>query len=180
MVASIASATGMAREPGASASERALLHWTPLPRTHTPWQRLAWSPPCGRTDDKLALPCSDAEEPELGRALTEREIPSESALPPPGSRTGLQKTLGGFMNLDVMRGRHVSAGPQVSWLTPESPREDLLRLRVVAPGWAVRYTLEDGAISVGVAASTRFVMLGEEWPLVDVLTSEARFEFLIP
>lgn len=89
-------------------------------------------------------------------------------------------TLGGFMNFDLMEALHLSAGPQVSWLTPDSPREDLLRLRVVAPGWGVRYTWNEAAISVGVAASTRFVMLGEDWPVIDVLTSEARVEFRLP
>jgi hypothetical protein len=68
----------------------------------------------------------------------------------------------------------------VSWLTPDSPREDLLRLRVVAPGWGVRYTWDEAGVSVGVAASTRFVMLGEGWTMVDVLASEARLEFLLP
>jgi hypothetical protein len=75
---------------------------------------------------------------------------------------------------------HLSAGPQLSWLTPDSPREDLLRLRVVAPGWGIRYTWDEAALSVGIAACTRFVMLGDDFPVVDMLTSEARIEFLLP
>ena len=89
-------------------------------------------------------------------------------------------TLGGVKSFDVMDAEHVSAGPQLSWLTPDSPREELLRLRVVAPGWAVRYTWEEAHVSVGVAAFTRVVMFGDDMPIVDMLTSEARIEIELP
>jgi hypothetical protein len=95
----------------------------------------------------------------------------------PSLRDEADDRLGGFVSFDVMKALHLSAGPRVSWLTPDSPREDLLRLRVVAPSWGVRYTWQD-AVSVGVATGTRFLMLGEDWPVVDVLTSEASVELL--
>ena len=95
----------------------------------------------------------------------------------PSLRNEVDDRLGGFVSFDVMRALHLSAGPRLSWLTPDSPREDLLRLRVVAPSWGVRYTWQD-ALSVGVATGTRFLMLGEDWPVVDMLTSEASVELL--
>jgi hypothetical protein len=100
----------------------------------------------------------------------------EVALPP--MRMG--GTLGGFVNMDVTEARRLITGPELSWLTPDSPREDLLRLRVVASGWGVRYNWDEAHVSVGVAACTRFVMFGEDFPVVDVLTSEARVVFLLP
>lgn len=145
-----------------------------------PWQALQPGPPCGRLKGELALPlpCVSAPSEPLVRAPLSVARPSvDPDVRLPGVR---DRKLGGFMNFDVMEARHLRAGPQVSWLTPESPREDLLRLRVVASGWGVRYTLEEAAVSVGVAACTRFVMLGEDWPVVDMLTSEARIEFLLP
>lgn len=118
-----------------------------------------------------ALGSSLAALPELGRRRR------RGSLLPQASYGG---TLGGVKSFDVMDADHVSAGPQVSWLTPDSPREDLLRLRVVSPGWAVRYTWEEAHVSVGVAAFTRFVMFGEDMPVVDMLTSEALVELQLP
>ncbi len=91
----------------------------------------------------------------------------------------VDEALGGFMHFDLVRALNLRAGPQVSWLTPESPREDLLELRVVAPGWGVRYAWDESPLSVGLSACTRFVMLGETGPVVDVLTAEARLELLL-
>jgi hypothetical protein len=145
-----------------------------------PWRALQLAPPCSRLKGNLALPCIASVPGPLAAA---------AGLPALGAHTGavlprisdeMDVTLGGFKNFDVMKGMHLSVGPRVSWLTPDSPREDLLRLRVVAPGWGVRYTWEEADISVGVAACTRFVAFGEDWPVVDVLTSEARIELALP
>ena len=141
-----------------------------------PWLKL--TPPCTSGRGKSLAPCLSAvlaapfgAGPELMRRRRHGSI-----LP----RATLGGTLGGFRAFDVMGADHVSAGPQVSWLTPDSPREDLLRLRVVSPGWAVRYTWEEAHVSVGVAAFTRFLTFGEDWPVVDMLTSEARVEIQLP
>jgi hypothetical protein len=143
-----------------------------------PWRALPL-PPCERVVGESAMPCSRSAAPLLGTALPRgRYAHSHVALPSVSHEMG--GTLGGFRSFELMGALHVSAGPQLSWLTPDSPREDLLRLRVVAPGWGVRYTWDEAAVSVGVVACTRFVMFGEDRPVVDVLTSEARLQFLIP
>jgi hypothetical protein len=147
-----------------------------------PWLRLTLlqllAPPlCSKSHGHPAAPC-----------LAALAVPLEAALPalmrrrrgPSVPRSAMGGTLGGVKSFDVMDAEHVSAGPQLSWLTPDSPREDLLRLRVVSPGWAVRYTWDEAHVSVGIAAFTRFVMFGEDWPVVDMLTSEARIEVELP
>jgi len=131
--------------------------------------------------------CPTKKKPS-NRCLAALAAPIAVALPalsrrrrgPTVPHSAMGGTLGGVKSFDVMDSEHVSSGPQLSWLTPDSPREDLLRLRVVAPGWAVRYTWEEAHVSVGVAAFTRFVMFGEDMPVVDMLTSEARLEIELP
>lgn len=145
-----------------------------------PWRVLRLTPPCALLTSPLRFPCDESVSgPDIDEALPATSYaPGDVRLPSMSDEMG--GTLGGFFNLDLMKAVHLSAGPELSWLTPDSPREDLLRLRVVAPGWGIRYSLADAAISIGVAACTRFVMLGEDFPVVDVLTSEARIEFVLP
>ncbi len=145
-----------------------------------PWRVLALTPPCGRLKGEPSPPCiDDVSGPELDEALPKTSYARvDVSLPSVSDEMG--GTLGGYVNVDLMDTLHLSAGPQLSWLTPDSPREDLLRLRVVAPGWGISYTWDEPAVSVGIAACTRFVMLGEDFPVVDMLTSEARIEFLLP
>jgi hypothetical protein len=152
-----------------------------------PWRALqlgpSLTPHCARLRGERLLPCSPAEAgPDIGdEQPAPSYVPDEVRLPSVSDEMG--GTLGGFLNLDMRATLHLSVGPQLSWLTPDSPREDLLRLRVVAPGWGIRYTWQtwgEGAISAGVAVCTRFVMFGEDFPVVDVLTSEARLEFSLP
>ena len=150
-----------------------------------PWQQLSppLTPDCERLRGERLLSCSPAPAgPDIGgQLLAPSYVPEEVRLPSVSDEMG--GTLGGFVNVDMMGTLHLSAGPQLSWLTPDSPREDLLRLRVVAPGWGIRYTWQtwgQSAISAGVAVCTRFVMFGEDFPVVDVLTSEARLEFTLP
>lgn len=145
-----------------------------------PWRALQLRPPCSRSRAKRVLPCAALSVAPLRLSIPALGSYAEPDVQLPSMSDEMGGTLGGYVNFDVMRASGVQAGPQVSWLTPDSPREDLLRLRVVAPGWGVRYTWKEAAISVGVAACTRLVMLGEDWPVVDMLTSEARIEFLLP
>jgi hypothetical protein len=143
----------------------------------SPWRSLQLAPLCGGLVGKQ-LPCfASASGPNLELVLPAGSYASHEVSLPSMRMGG---TLGGFANVDVMETPRFIVGPEVSWLTPESPREDLLRLRVVAPGWGVRYNFADAHVSVGVAACTRFVMFGEDMPVVDVLTSEARVEFRLP
>lgn len=144
-----------------------------------PLHRLRLMPSCGLLRGRPAKPCSTTIS---GPSLDALPVAFPAYAAPSGhlpSLRGKDGLLGGFLTFDVMKALHLSVGPRVSWLTPDSPREDLLRLRVVAPGWGVRYTWHD-AVSVGVATGTRFLMLGEDWPVVDVLTSEASIELLLP
>lgn len=144
-----------------------------------PLHRLRLMPACGLLRGKPAAPCSTTISGPLLDVLP--LVPSSYAAPSAQLPTfrGEDDTLGGFVSFDVMKALHLSVGPRVSWLTPDSPREDLLRLRVVAPGWGVRYALDD-AVSFGVATGSRFLMLGEDWPVVDMLMSEASIELLLP
>jgi hypothetical protein len=132
---------------------------------------------CSNQPRKPSKPCLEALAVPIAVALPALTRRRRGPTVPHSAMGG---TLGGVKSFDVMDSEHVSAGPQLSWLTPDSPREDLLRLRVVAPGWAVRYTWQEAHVSVGVAAFTRFVMFGEDMPVVDMLTSEARVEIELP
>jgi hypothetical protein len=160
---------------------RAAPMWaTYLLAAQQPWRLLQLTPPCGSLKGAPSPPCiEDVSGPELDRALP-RTSYARADVDLPSVSDEMGGTLGGFVNFDLMDTLHLSAGPQLSWLTPDSPREDLLRLRVVAPGWGIRYTWDEAALSVGIAACTRFVMLGDDFPVVDMLTSEARIEFLLP
>lgn len=188
VLASVASLSGAAPMTGgvlgtmaAGAALRAAPMWaTYLLAAQQPWRVLALTPPCGSLKGEPSPPCiEDVSGPELDAALPGTSY-SRVDVNLPSVSDEMGGTLGGFVNFDLMDTLHLSAGPQLSWLTPDSPREDLLRLRVVAPGWGIRYTWDEAALSVGIAACTRFVMLGEDFPVVDMLTSEARIEFLLP
>lgn len=183
LVQSLLFATVTSVASGASnASVVSAVHATPMWSAYlfaiqAPWRTLQLAPPCDGSKGR-ALPCSLASSPSV-----------VAALPPPGSYADpdvtlppmrMGGTLGGFVNMDVTEAPRLITGPELSWMTPDSPREDLLRLRVVASGWGVRYNWDEAHISVGLAACTRFVMFGEDFPVVDVLTSEARIEFRLP
>lgn len=185
MLASVASMAGPL--PAVAAGGAASLGLSHLLAVRAPWRELqltpALTPGCARLRGELLLPCARAEaNPDIGEELPAPSyVPGEVRLPSVSKQ--MRGTLGGFLNVDMMGTLHLSAGPLLSWLTPDSPREDLLRLRVVAPGWGVRYTWQtwgEGAVSAGIAVCTRFVMFGEDFPVVDVLTSEARVEFSLP
>jgi hypothetical protein len=146
-----------------------------------PWRALQLGPPC---------PHSKKAKTSFGCLAASPGLLLAQSLPAAGSYAhdlhlsdlghGLGGTLGGFKNFDLSTSVHLSVGPELSWLTPDSPREDLLRVRIVAPGWGIRYTWDDANMSVGVTACTRFVTFGEDLPVVDMLTSEARLEFRLP
>jgi hypothetical protein len=176
MLASVAS---MAGPLPAVIAGRAGLGFAHLLAMRVPSLQL--TPPCTQLPVEPVVPCTRSEAgPDIDDAVPSY-VPEYVHLPSVTDEMG--GTLGGFVNLDMMDLPHLSAGPMLSWLTPDSPREDLLRLRVVAPGWGVRYTWQtwgESAISAGIAVCTRFVMFGEDFPVVDVLTSEARVEFSLP
>jgi hypothetical protein len=185
MLVSVASMAGTL--PVIAVGGAAPLGFAHLLASRAPWRELQLTPPlapdCAKLRGELASPClPTAAGPDIDEAPpAPAEVPGEVRLPRMSSDMGA--TLGGFVNVQLMRTLHLSAGPLLSWLTPDSPREDLLRLKVVAPGWGVRYTWQtwgEGAISAGLAVCTRFVKFGEDLPVVDVLTGEARVEFSLP
>jgi hypothetical protein len=180
LLASIASLAGGA--PTLGGVVRVVPMWASyLLAVQAPWRVLQLAPPCARLKGKLPLSClASLSGPNIDEALPAvTEVIPDLQLPSVGDE--LNSTLGGFLNFDVMHVQHLRAGPQISWLTPESPREDLLRLRVLASGWGIRYTWDEAAISVGLVACTRFVKMGEvDMPVIDMLTSEARVEFILP
>jgi hypothetical protein len=145
-----------------------------------PWRLLQLAPPCGRQAERSSLPCFSIHS---GHGAAE-------SLPAPGSYAGTElrmprkndslRTLGGFVHLDLVASPHLRTGPEFSWSNPDSPREDLQKMRLLAPGWGMRYTWRDAPLAFGVSACSRIVMLGKESPQVDPLTSEARVEFRLP
>jgi hypothetical protein len=145
-----------------------------------PWRRLQLAPPCGRLSNHAALPCLSLVS---GRG-------SAQSLPAAGSYADPQlslprrndsfRTLGGFVHLDFVASPRLRTGPELSWSTPDSPREDLPKMRLLSPGWGVRYAWHESPVAVGVSACSRVVMIGRDFPVVDPITSEARIEFLLP
>lgn len=137
----------------------------------------------------LSLPCSSAEG---GTAPCISLFPEQGSIErvPAGDygsfalklprRTDAFRTQGGFVRLDVVQSPALRVGPELSWSTPDSPREDLPKLRLLSPGWGVRFAMGASRVAVGVSACSRFVMVGRELPVVDPLTSEARVEFRLP
>jgi hypothetical protein len=181
MLASIASWTGNGGPIASNALRAAPVWGTYLLAVQAPWHLLRLASPCFRSRTLSALPCAAfVPNPDVGAAVPAAGSYAEPDVELPSVSRGVGGTLGGFVNFDVMERSRLSVGPELYWLTPDSPREDLLRLKVVAPGWGVSYSLDDANVSVGVAVCTRFVMLGEDMPVVDVLTSEARLEVRLP
>jgi hypothetical protein len=179
MLASVVSLAG--GSPAVGGLVRATPLWaTYLLALQAPWRALNLTPPCARLKGVLSFPCAaSVPGPDIDDALPAVPLAPDVALPSMSDELG--GSLGGFVNIDVMQARHLTAGPELSWLTPESPREDLMRLRVLASGWGIRYSWRETGISAGVAICTRFVKMGEvDLPVVDVLTSEARIEFVLP
>ena len=138
---------------------------------------------------QLSVPCASASGgtapcvslfPEQGMA---ERVPAgdygsfELKLP---RRTDAFRTQGGFVRLNVVQSSNLRVGPELSWSTPDSPREDLPKMRLVSPGWGVRFAWRASPVAVGVSACSRFVMVGKELTVVDPLTSEARIEFRLP
>lgn len=80
---------------------------------------------------------------------------------------------GGFLHLDLLPKSHFGAGPEVSWVTPDRPHEDLLRQRQVAPGVGFWYSPLPSLLFLGISANTQVSTLGETW-FVNALSSEAR------
>lgn len=160
-------------------SQRAPLWAVAALAARAPWRALQLLPACRLFKARRGVRCTATfSGPLLGALPSVSHGASEVHLP--RISDGMAGTLGGFVSFDIMNALHLSVGPRVSWFTPDSPREELLRLRVVAPGWGVRYTWEEAAVSVGVATGTRFLILGEDWPVVDLLTSEASIQLLLP
>jgi hypothetical protein len=137
---------------------------------------------------QLSLPCAAAEGgtapcislmPEHGMAAVPAGDFGSFELKLP-RRNDAFRTQGGFVRLDVAQSPALRVGPELSWSTPDSPREDLPKMRLVSPGWGVRFAMGASPVTVGVSACSRFVMVGRELPVVDPLTSEARIEFRLP
>jgi hypothetical protein len=141
------------------------------------WTRLQLLPPCGLLVSGSAIPCEpNRVGMEALRALNVASVPS----PPRARRNDHFKTQGGFVSLDVLASAHLRSGPEFTWATPDSPREDLMKLRLLAPGWGVRYAWDNAPLAVGVSTCSRFMMMGREVPWFDALTSEARVELILP
>jgi hypothetical protein len=146
---------------------------------NAPWQRLQLAPACGRLANRSAEPCFIRS----GRGMVQT-VPKAGSYANPELRLSGKndsfRTLGGFVHLDILASPNLRSGPELSWSTPDSPREDLQKMRLLSPGWGVRYTWADSPVAFGVSACSRIVMMGKQVPMVDPLTSEARVEFRLP
>jgi hypothetical protein len=159
--------------------ERALPRPSRIPVAHplaASWPRLELLPPCGLLMSG-GLPCAP------NRVVMEPVLPvgafviSRLSLP---RRSDHFKTLGGFVSLDLLASARLRSGPEFSWATPDSPREELPKLRLLSPGWRVSYAWKNSPVAVGLSTCSRFIMLGQEVPWFDAVTSEARLEVLLP
>jgi hypothetical protein len=145
-----------------------------------PWRRLQLASRCGPLVNRSALPCFTIG---LGQGLAKTVLAASSYADPEVKlprKNDSFRTLGGFVHLDILDSPNLRSGPELSWSTPDSPREDLQKTRLLSPGWGVRYTWADSPVAFGVSACTRIVMMGRQIPMLDPLTSEARVEFRLP
>lgn len=142
-------------------------------------KRLSLSVPCAGTASGTA-PCISLLPDPSSRA---ESVPAGDygsftlKLP---RRNDAFRTQGGFVRLHVLESASLRLGPELAWSTPDSPREDLQKIRLLSPGWGVRFAMGASAVAVGVSACSRFMMVGRELPMFDPLTSEARVEFRLP
>jgi hypothetical protein len=179
LLASLSSTTHVA--PVAHVSPRHAPTWVnrllSLPDS---WKKkLSLSLPCSSVSDGTAPCVSLLPEPGMGEGVPAAGDYGSFELKLP-RRTDAFRTQGGFVHLDVVESPHLRVGPELSWSTPDSPREDLPKMRLLSPGWGVRFAMGASPVAVGVSACSRIVMMGKELPLVDPLTSEARVEFRLP
>ena len=178
LLASLSSSSPVA--PVAHADARPAPLWVARLLSLRTWQkRLRLSVPCSSLSEGSG-PCVSLF-PES--ALLER-APAASA---PGAlgfklprRNDAFRTQGGFVALDVVDSPRLRVGPELSWSTPDSPREDLPKYRLLSPGWGVRFAWGASPVSVGVSACSRLMLMGKQLPFFDPLTSEARIEFRLP
>jgi hypothetical protein len=145
-----------------------------------PWRRLQLAPQCGRLANLSSLPCFALRS---GHGVAER-VPAagryaDHDVKRPVGNDRL-RPIGGFVQFDIVPSPQVRSGPELSWSTPDSPREDLQKMRLLSPGWGVSYSLGHLPIAVGLSAFSRIVMVGKQMPVVDPLTSEARVELSLP
>lgn len=85
---------------------------------------------------------------------------------------------GGFLHLDLLVAHrpvdhHFGAGPEIGWIMPDAPHEDLLKQKLVTPGIGFWYSALRSRLFLGVSANTWISTLGETW-FVNALSSEAR------
>lgn len=168
-------------EPTAPATKRgsAPSWFTRLFSLRTTWKRLQLSVPCASLSGGTA-PCVSL-------------VPDHGSLEPTpaaGTYSGLGwkmprrndafRTQGGFVHLDMVSSPALRVGPELSWSTPDSPREDMPKMRLLSPGMGLRVAWGASPVAVGVSACSRVLMIGRDLPMVDPLTSEARVEFQLP
>src|SRR5688572_14874096 len=86
------------------------------------WQPLGsrWpAPPSDALPDELTLDAEHAPAASLEQSLRADGVEATEHAALREVPRGASGTLGGFMNVDVMSLRQLSAGPLVSWLTPD-------------------------------------------------------------
>jgi hypothetical protein len=124
-----------------------------------------WLPPCGVA----------TRTPQSGHSWEWHSDLSVSATQPERNH-GVVVARGGFVHLNLIDAARFGAGPEVSWVTADTPHEDLLRQRLVTPGVGVWYSPPSSRLFLGVSANTSVSSLGETW-FVNALSSEARVGF---
>lgn len=137
---------------------------------------------------QLFIPCSSLSGGTAPCASPLPGLGQVERVPPGGTYTigwklprgNAFRSQGGFAHLDVLSSPALRLGPELSWSTPDSPREDLLKTRLLSPGWGLRVAWGESNLAVGVSACSRLLMVGRALPLVDPFTSEARVELRLP
>jgi len=129
--------------------------------------------------DQWALPCGGVTlDPLLGRLSLMWLRAEHEPAPAPQRAAVVSSAQGGFWHGDLVGARHFGAGPEVGWVTPNTPHEDLLRQRLVTPGIGVWYSPLPSQLFVGISANTQVSTLAESW-FVNALSSEARIGFVL-
>lgn len=85
----------------------------------------------------------------------------------------------GLLEFPIQTATPLSMGPELSWFQSDAPRRQLPDTTVLTPGWCFWYALQNAPIALGLSTSARFVLTEQATPVVDLLTSQARFALLL-
>ncbi len=87
---------------------------------------------------------------------------------------------GGYESLVLGSTRRFRTGPELAWIAPDPPAEELVDTSVLMPAWAVWYSPSHFRWAIGLCTGSRFVVTDYASTLVDPFTSVAKLEVRLP